>query len=141
MDQELTVKISNDEYPILADNPSPQSELIKLLKDIRTDTTSKWKINSIFESLQKDIRELSSTQINLSERQKIAVIETIKGVGAMRVKYPQSGDQIVVVNPDQHKGFKCGNLKPHEIGPGGLVIPAADTECLVDYMGLVKSRL
>jgi len=141
VDQELTVKISNDEYPILADNPSPQSELIKLLKDIRTDTTSKWKINSIFESLQKDIRELSSTQINLSERQKIAVIETITGVGAMRVKHPQSGDQIVLVNPDQHKGFKYGNLKPREIGPGGVVIPAAEAENKVDYMGLVKSGL
>lgn len=141
VDQELTVKISNKERSILAENPSQQSEVIRLLKGMKADSVSKWKVNSIFEQLQKDIRKLSSPQINLSERQRIALIETIMGVGAMRIKHPQYGDQIVVVNPDRRKGFKCGTLKPHEIDPSGVVVSAAGTESLVDYFGLVQNKL
>jgi hypothetical protein len=140
-DQELTVKISNEERSILAENPNLQSEVISLLKGMKADSVSKWKVNSIFEQLQKDIRKINSPQIHLSERQKIALIETLTGVGAMRIKHPQYGDQIVLVNPDHRKGFAGASVKANEIDPGGVVMPAAETDYQADYFGLVKCKL
>jgi len=88
---------------------------------------------------QNNPKTLNYPQLNLTESQKIALLETFTGAGAIRLQHPQGGSVVVLVNPSQTAGFKCRTRQLVGIEPGGSVLKADSVS--VDYFGVVKKIL
>lgn len=140
-DQQLVVEISTKQDTLLANNPTLESEVIDFLKGARIPSLSKWKISTIVEELKSDLKKLIHPQIQLTDNQKVALIEMITGAGGITVLHPEHGKQVVLLNPDQLSDFKCKGLKTGYIDPQGSVISEPKEEIQLDYFGLVKKKL
>jgi alpha-glucosidase (family GH31 glycosyl hydrolase) len=139
--QQLTVEMRCQAGQILADEPDLKSRLVPFLKGMKIENVSKWKLGTLAEALQNDIKPLIHPQIKLTENQKIALIEMITGAGVIESDHPQNGKKIVLVNPSQWSGFKCRQTKMLPVDPQGSVISKTKPEIIVDYFGLVKKKI
>ncbi len=139
--QQLTVEMHCLAGRILADIPKLKSTLVPFIKGMKIENVTKWKIGSLAEDLQKDIRGLNHPQIKLTANQKIALVEMITGAGAIVFQHPQQGNRIVIVNPNQLEGFKCKRPKTIQINSQGSVMEKTGMEIILDYFGLAQTRL
>jgi alpha-glucosidase (family GH31 glycosyl hydrolase) len=139
--QRLTVEMKTPAGQILAEKPDLRTRLIPFLKGMKIENVTKWKIGTLVEGLQKDIRGLNHAQIKLTPDQKIALIEMITGAGAVSLEHPQNGKKVVLVNANQLPGFKCRNPKQIQIHKWGTVITKAKSGITLDYFGLVQKKM
>lgn len=140
-DQQLTVEMKTSAGQLLAEKQDLGSRLVPFLQGMKIGNVSKWKISSLVEDLQKDLRGLKHEQIVLTHDQRIALIEFITGAGAFTIDHPLNGKKIVLVNPDQRPGFKCRALKQVKIDAWGTIISKAKSEITIDYFGLVQKKI
>jgi alpha-glucosidase (family GH31 glycosyl hydrolase) len=139
--QELKVEILTQPGQIMAEQPDLSSRLIPFLKGMKIENVTKWKIGSIINELQNDLKCLIHPQIKLTPNQKSALLEMITGCGAITLEHPQCGKKILLVNPAKLTGFKSKRLKQIQINPRGSVIAKNKSMFIIDYFGLVKTKL
>lgn len=139
--QELKVEMQTQSGQIMAEEPDLIIKLIPFLKNMRIENVTKWKIGSLQNELQKDLRCLIHQQIKLTPNQKIALLEMITGCGVITMEHPQYGKNFLLVNPGQLEGFKCKNPKHIKISKQGIVLAKKNSVFIVDYFGLVQQEL
>ena len=139
--QELKVEMLAQPGQIMAEQPDLSSRLIPFLKGMKIENVTKWKIGSLINELQNDLKGLIHPQIKLTPNQKTALLEMITGCGAITLEHPQDGKKILLVNPDQMTGFKCKQPKHTQINPRGSVIAKNKSDFVLDYFGLVQKKL
>ena len=140
-DQKLKVEIHTQSGQIMADQPDLRSRLIPFLKRMKIENVTKWKIGSLINEIQHDLKYLIHPQIKLTSNQKIALLEMITECGALTLDHPQTGKKTLLVNPDQLKGFKCKYPKHIKIGRQGIVTPKNKPTFIIDYFGLTQKKL
>ncbi|HEX2981844.1 MAG TPA: hypothetical protein VHO48_16405 [Anaerolineaceae bacterium] len=123
---------------LLAPEPGTAERVLRLLRRARMPTLTKWRLSTLIDKLQRDIHALARPDLDLTESQRVALIETVTGAGAAALELPQGGRQVVLVNPNRRRGFQCRAQAPVPIAPGGSAV-AGPVE--VDYFGLVKKTL
>jgi len=137
--QGVEIEVFTNRQTLLCAEPALQDRLFRLLKLARMDTSSKWGLSGDRVDWQNNPKTLNYPQLNLTESQKIALLETLTGAGAIRLQHPQGGSVVVLVNPSQTAGFKCRTRQLVGIEPGGSVLKADFVS--VDYFGVVKKIL
>ncbi len=139
--QQLVVEIHSKKGSLLAGKPILETKVINFLMGAKIPSLSKWKISSIVEELKIDLKKLIHPQIQLTENQKIALIEIITGVGGIAIPHPENGKNVVLLNPHQFSGFKFKGLKIRDIDPHGSIISGSKEKIQLNYFGLVKKEL
>ncbi|MRR29135.1 DUF5110 domain-containing protein, partial [bacterium] len=139
--QELVVEMESAAGKVLAEEPTLKSRLVPFLKAMQIENVTKWKIGSLVDELQKDLKCLLHPQIVMTPNQMIALIEMITGCGTVEIDHPQSGRKVLLVNSGQQPGFKIRQRKPLPVDPRGSLIEITKLETTIDYFGLVKKKL
>lgn len=140
-EQGLKVEMHTQPGQIMAKKSDLSNRLIPFLKGMKIENVTKWKIGSVINELQSDLKCLVHPQIKLTPNQQIALLEMITGCGAITLEHPQYGKKILLVNPDQLTGFKCKYPKHIKIGRQGIVTKKNKSTFIIDYFGLTQKKL
>jgi hypothetical protein len=140
VNQTLLVEIHTERRPLLAQNLTVEEKVIRFLKRARMESLTKWRISTTIDKLKKDPASLSSSDLTLSQSHQIALTEIMTDAGAVEIDLPQGGSRLLLVNPNQLKGFKCRSKIPFNLEPEGVLLPESLRPVLVDYFGLIRKK-
>ncbi len=136
----LNVEIKTDQKTIMAEKPTLESEVIRFLKNAKMESVTKWKISTSINEINQNPKALLHKQIRLTNNQKIAILEIIKGAGAVRITHPFYGEIVVVCNPNQNPGFKYQGIKQISIDACGN-FSITNKQVKSEYFGVIKSKI
>jgi alpha-glucosidase (family GH31 glycosyl hydrolase) len=141
VDQQVKVDVFSEAGSLIADPPSVEAAVLRLLKRAKMETVTKWKINFILEEIKMDLSKLKDKDIKLSSNQLVALIETLTQTGAIKINHPEGSCGYVLINENGLEGFRCKNGSFFPFSASGCLPQEATSPIEVDYFGLVKKEL
>lgn len=141
LSQNLTVDVHTDGRSLIAKPPSVETMIIRLLKRSKMETRTKWKISTVIKDHNLDVSSLADPVLMLTNSHVTGLLETITGAGSFEINLVNGESRIVLVNPNQARGFKCRSKTLLEVNTRGTVLPETLRPVEIDYFGLIQKTL